>query len=122
MKVSTELLVTGIVITGAVALMSGLASAKSGSAVPGADGPPEGSEPGEGFIGPGLTQQTTAAGRVYQVWTWAKPNLSYRVARLAGSTLWIAFQETTGGPRVPAKSNTSGTLLNTLKSDWALPV
>ena len=84
--------------------------------------PPEGSSPGAGFNGPGITTQKTAAGRVYTVWTYFKTGLTYRVARLAGSKAWISFTTDNSGRNIPAKSNTSGSLLNTLKSDWQLPV
>lgn len=116
-----KLLLPLIAAAGAL-LYFGVAKAAPTSADSNTETPPEGSSPGEGFNGPGITTQKTSAGRVYTVWTYFKSGLTYRVARLAGSTAWISFTTDNTNRNVPAKSNVTGTLLNTLKSDWQLPV
>lgn len=115
-------MIFALLAAGAVGLYYSIAKASPTSADSNTETPPEGSSPGAGFNGPGITTQKTGQGRVYTVWTYFKPGLTYRVARLAGSTLWIAFTTDNTNRNTPAKTNASGTILNTLKSDWQLPV
>ncbi len=114
--------IIALMAAGAVGLYYAVAKAAPTSADSNNQTPPADSGPGAGFNGPGITTQKAASGRVYMVWTYFKPGLTYRVARLAGSTAWIAFTTDNTGRSAPAKTNVQGTLLNTLKSDWQLPV
>lgn len=113
------LLVPGLVVGVVLWLVHKSKSSGGAASLPSGSGPP-----GDGWKGPGAATNYTVPGgsrATYTIWSWARADQTYTVARLAASTAWISFT-TIGGHPTPAKTNVTSDpdLLAQMRSDWGM--